>query len=83
MEKTAKRESIKGFEEQKMKGVSPWVLSLQQELGLERPAASWSYTLQDFVFEILEGDQSLWIVARFPTGVRWLFGPPTAPITIL
>src|SRR5512138_3741952 len=68
MVQTAKLEAIKGFEEQKTKGVSPWMLSLQAELGEERPAVSWSYTVQDFVFEVIEGDQSLWIMIRFPKG---------------
>src|SRR5215217_1243858 len=68
MDQTAKLEGIKGFEEQKTKGVSPWMLSLQQELGEERRASSWSYSLQDFLFDIVEGDQSLWIVIRFPSG---------------
>jgi len=68
MVQTAKLEGIKGFEEQKTKGVSPWALSLQQELGEERRASSWSYTLEGFLFDVVEGDQSLWIVARFPAG---------------
>ena len=68
MEPTAKLEKIKGFEAQKTKGVSPWMLSLEQELGNQRQASSWNYTLQDFQFDILEGDQSLWIVTRFPKG---------------
>jgi len=66
MDQTAKLEGIKGFEEQKTKGVSPWMLSLQEELGEARPEASWSYTLRDFLFEVIEGDQSLWIVIHFP-----------------
>ena len=68
MEQIAKLEGIKGFEEQKTRGVSPWILSLEQELGEERQASSWSYTIQDFLFDIVEGDQSLWIVTRFPKG---------------
>ena len=68
MEQTAKLEGIKGFEARKTKGVSPWMLSLQQELGEERRASSWSYILNDFLFDIVEGEQSLWIVARFPAG---------------
>lgn len=79
MERTAKRENIKGFEEQKTKGVSPWVLSLLQELGPERPTPSWSYRIQDFTFEILEGDQSLWIVARFPGGGEVAFRAAYCP----
>lgn len=68
MVQTAKMEAIKGFEEQKTRGVSPWMLSLEQELGEERQAARWSYTSREFVFEVVEGDQSLWIITRFPKG---------------
>jgi hypothetical protein len=68
MVQTAKLEEIKGFQEEKTKGVSPWMLSLEQELGPERPAASWSYTLQDFEFKVIEGDQSLWVIIHFPQG---------------
>jgi hypothetical protein len=68
MVQTTKIEGIKGFQEEKTKGVSPLVLSLQQELGADRPATSWSYSLQDFQFDIIEGDKSLWIVTRFPKG---------------
>lgn len=51
MEQVAKLEGTKGFEEQKTKGVSPWLLSVPEELGPERRSARWSYTRQDFVFE--------------------------------
>lgn len=68
MDTVSKLEGIKGFEEQTTKGVSPWILSLERELGEERQAASWTYTIQDFVFELVEGDQSLWIMTRFPKG---------------
>ena len=68
MVQTAKIEGIKGFQEEKTKGVSPWMLSLEQELGEERPASSWSYSQQDFQFNIIEGDQSLWILVKFPKG---------------
>jgi hypothetical protein len=68
MVQTAKLEGIKGFQGEKTKGVSPWMISLEQELGVARPAASWSYTRQDFEFNVIEGDQSLWIVIRFPKG---------------
>ncbi len=68
MNQTIKLEGIKGFQQEKTKGVSPWMLSLEQELGPERPAARWSYTLQDFEFNVFEGEQSLWIVIRFPKG---------------
>lgn len=68
MEQAIHLDHVKGFEEEKTKGVSPWMLSLREELGEERPAARWSYALQDFVFDVIEGDQSLWIVIHFPQG---------------
>ncbi len=68
MEPTINLNQVRGFEEEKTKGVSPWMLALQEELGAERPAASWSYTVQDFLFDVIEGDQSLWIVIHFPKG---------------
>jgi hypothetical protein len=68
MVQTAKIEANKGFQEEKTRGVSPWMLALEQELGEGRPDASWSFSLQDFQFNIIEGDQSLWIVVTFPKG---------------
>ncbi len=68
MVQNAKLEGIKGFQDEKTKGVSPWLLSLEQELGEERPASGWSYSLSDFQFNIFEGDQSLWILITFPQG---------------
>ncbi len=68
MVQTAKFENLKGFLEEKTKGVSPWMLAMEQELSDKRPASKWTYTLQDFQFDLIEGDQSLWIVARFPAG---------------
>jgi hypothetical protein len=68
MVQNVKLERIKGFQEERTKGVSPWMLSLERELGEERPASSWSYSLQDFQFNILEGDQSLWVLVTFPKG---------------
>jgi hypothetical protein len=41
MVQTTKLEEIKGFQMEKTKGVSPWMLSLKHELGAERPASSW------------------------------------------
>ena len=68
MVQTTKLEGIKGFQEEKTKRVSPWMLSLVQELGTDRPGSLWSKTLQDFQFNIIEGDQSLWLLIRFPKG---------------
>ncbi len=68
MVQTVKLEGIKGFQQEKTKGVSPWMLSLEQELGPERPAASWSYTLQGFEFKVLEGEQALWVIIHLPKG---------------
>lgn len=59
---------ITGFEEQETVGVSPWMLSLLDELGTEKKDPRWTYSLNDFSFELVEGTQSLWIVARFPAG---------------
>jgi hypothetical protein len=68
MEQAINLDKVKGFEEEKTKGVSPWMLSLQAELGEARPVSTWSYTVQDFLFEVVEGDQSLWIIIHFPKG---------------
>jgi hypothetical protein len=57
-----------GFDEQETVGVSPWMLSLLDELGSERKAPHWTYLFEDFSFEIVEGKQSLWIINRFPSG---------------
>ena len=61
---------ITGFEEQETVGVSPWMLSLADELGAERPSSHWSYLWQEFSFEVIEGKQSLWLITRFPAGGR-------------
>src|SRR5688572_5204195 len=61
---------ITGFQEEETVGVSPWLLSLEDELGRERPTAHWNYSFDQFSFEIIEGKQSLWITSRFPSGGR-------------
>jgi hypothetical protein len=68
-----------GFDEQETVGVSPWMLSLLDELGSERKAPHWTYSLNDFSFEIVEGTQSLWIVARFPAGSEIAFRAAYCP----
>jgi hypothetical protein len=67
------KESLKGitgFSEQETEGVSPWMLSLADELGEAAPVPHWSYSFEDYAFEIVEGSQSLWITTRFPAGGR-------------
>lgn len=66
MTEKQKLKGITGFEEQETVGVSPWILSLEDELGSERPVSHWDYSFEDFSFEIIEGKQSLWITSRFP-----------------
>ncbi|MFT3890980.1 MAG: hypothetical protein QM730_05045 [Anaerolineales bacterium] len=68
MEQMTAFEELRGFEIQKSKGISPWALSLQKELGTERQNAIWSYALQEFSFALVEGRQSLWLITRFPSG---------------
>lgn len=70
MDEKQKLKGITRFEEVETLGVSPWVLSLLDELGPEAPTPHWSYTFEDFSFEIIEGKQSLWNTARFPAGGR-------------
>src|SRR5215208_1856912 len=69
----SEKENLKGmtgFEQKETTGISPWILSLVDELGAEGPAPHWTYSLEDFSFEIIEGKQSLWITTRFPRGGR-------------
>jgi hypothetical protein len=68
MSEKEKLKGITGFEEQETIGVSPWMLSLLDELGTERKDPRWTFSLNGFSFELVEGTQSLWIVARFPAG---------------
>ena len=68
MVQTAKLEGIKGFQEEKTKAVSPWMLSLEKELGEERPDPAWRFSRHDFQFDVIEGDQSLWLLVKFPKG---------------
>src|SRR5687768_4574911 len=68
MSEKEKLKGITGFQEQETVGVSPWMLSLQAELGTERNAPRWTFSLHNFSFELIEGTQSLWIVARFAAG---------------
>jgi len=53
---------ITGFQEEETTGVSPWLLSLLDELGEERPTPHWSYSFQGISFEVIEGKQSLWLI---------------------
>lgn len=68
MDENEKLKGITGFEEQGTVGVSPWMLALLDELGSEKRAPHWTYSLDNFSFEIVEGTQSLWIVIHFPAG---------------
>src|SRR5687767_786939 len=70
---------ITGFDELETVGVSPWMLSLVDELGTERKAPVWTYTHGDFSFELIEGRQSLWIVSRFPAGAEIAFRAAYCP----
>ena len=70
MDEKQKLKANTGFEEHETVGVSPWMLSSIDELGEESPAPHWSYSFEDFSFEIIEGRQSLWITSRFPAGGR-------------
>jgi hypothetical protein len=62
MDEKEKLKGMTGFKEQETVGVSPWMLSLLDELGSERKAPHWTYSFGDFSFEVIEGTQSL------PTG---------------
>ena len=70
MEEKQKLKGDTGLEEQETIAVSPWMLSLVDELGEDSQAPHWSYTFDEFTFEIVEGKQSLWITSRFPAGGR-------------
>ena len=70
MEEKKKIKGSTGFEEQETVAVSPWMLSLVDELGEEGQAPHWTYTFDDFTFEIVEGRQSLWVTSQFPAGGR-------------
>ena len=57
------KEKIKGvtvFKEQETAGVSPWMLSLRDELGPEKKAPRWTYSFAGLSFELVEGTQSVW-----------------------
>src|SRR5215207_1624421 len=79
MDEKEKLKGVTGFEEQETIGVSPWMLSLLHELGNERKAPHWTYSFEDFSFEIIEGTQSLWIVTRFPAGSEIAFRAAYCP----
>src|SRR5215211_5678401 len=68
MNEKEKLKGVTGFDEQETVGVSPWILSLLDELGTERKAPHWTYSFDDFSFDVIEGTQSLWIISRFPGG---------------
>src|ERR1041384_7004978 len=70
MDEKQKLKGITGFEEQETVGVSPWMLSLLDELGAEQPAPHWSYSFEEFSFELIEGKQSLWLTANFSSEAR-------------
>lgn len=79
MDEKERLRGITGFNEQQTVGVSPWLLSLLDELGSERKTPRWTYSLSDVSFEILEGTQSLWILARFPAGGEIAFRAAYCP----
>src|SRR5215211_4638780 len=79
MSEKEKLMGITRFEEQKTAGVSPWMLSLLDELGGEAKAPHWTYSLEDFSFEIIEGTQSLWILTHFPAGGQIAFRAAYCP----
>jgi hypothetical protein len=78
----SEKEKLKGrmgFEVQETAGVSPWMLSLLDELGSEKKAPRWTYSWNDFSFELVEGTQSLWIITRFPAGAEIAFRTAYCP----
>lgn len=79
MDEKEKLKGITGFDVQKTVGVSPWILSLLDELGNEKRAPRWTYSFQDFSFELVEGAQSLWIITRFPAGGEVAFRAAYCP----
>lgn len=79
MSERQKLKGSTGFEEQATVGVSPWMLSVLDELGTEKKSPHWSYSLDDFSFELVEGIQSLWILTRFPVGGEIAFRAAYCP----
>jgi len=69
----------KGFNEHETVSVSPWMLSVLDELGRERTSPRWTHFFEEFSFEIIEGTQSLWIVIRFPAGGEVAFRTAYCP----
>ncbi len=68
MDITDTHKATRGFDQQSSVGVSPWTMSLQEELRPERRQPHWAYSLLGFSFEIVERPHSLSVVARFPAG---------------
>ncbi len=79
MDEKEKLKGITGFEEQQTVGLSPWMLSLLDELGSERKSPHWTYSFEDISLELIEGTQSLWIVTRFPGGGEIAFRAAYCP----
>jgi hypothetical protein len=65
-----KLKGITGFQAEETVAVSPWMLSLVDELREARTAPHWSYSFEKFSFDVIEGKQSLWVTTRFPSGGR-------------
>ena len=68
MSKPSVSKGVTGFQEQKTMAVSPWVLSLLDQLGESRPPSRGSYAIRDFTFDVFEANESLWVLVRFPAG---------------
>lgn len=79
MNEKEKLKGVTGFEERETVGVSPWILSLLDELGSERKAPRWTYSLEDFSFEMVEETQSFWIIIRSPAGGEVAFRAAHCP----
>ena len=79
MDEKEKLKGNTGFDPQATVSVSPWLLSILDELGTDRQSPRWTYSLDEFSFEVVEGTQSLWIVMRFPAGAEVAFRPAYCP----
>lgn len=60
MREKEKIKGVTGSKEQETAGVSPWMLSLLDELGPEKKTPRWTYSFAGLSFELVEGTQSVW-----------------------
>jgi hypothetical protein len=66
-------------QESPVAGAGPWLLAAREELGSKQTRVLRDFQIRDTRFEVRQGKQSLWLVARPPAGGGFAFRLAWAP----